>query len=100
MLLLVGLALGTVNDRAALSTPERVAGYYLLTGDFHVHAFPGDGALTAWDLRAEARRRNLDVITISNHNQMVAARIARAFIADQERPIVIPGQEVTAPGFH
>lgn len=72
----------------------------MLTGDLHVHAFPGDGALTAWDLRAEARRRSLDVITISNHNHMVAARIGRAVLRQDQLPIVIPGQEVTARDFH
>ncbi len=99
-LLLAGLVFGTVNDRTEVGPPTRVSEYFLLTGDFHVHAFPGDGALTAWDLRAEARRRRLDVITVSNHNHMVAARIGHALFPGDERPIVIPGQEVTAPGFH
>ena len=100
LLLIAGLIVGSISDRAALPAPPRASGYHVLTGDFHVHAFPGDGALAGWDLRAEARRRRLDVITVSNHNQTIAARIADRFSGDGERPIIIRGQEITAPGFH
>jgi hypothetical protein len=100
LLLLAGLIVGSISDHAVLPAPPRASGYYILTGDFHVHAFPGDGALTGWDLRAEARRRRLDVITVSNHNQTIAARIADRFNGGSERPIVIRGQEITAPRFH
>ena len=97
---MAGLVVGSISDRSVLPAPPRASGYSSLTGDFHVHAFPGDGALTGWDLRTEARRRRLDVITVSNHNQTIAARIADRFSGDSERPIIIRGQEITAPGFH
>ena len=100
LLLAVGLIVGSIRDRAVLPAPPRAGGYYILAGDFHVHAFPGDGALTGWDLRAEARRRRLDVITVSNHNHLTAARLSDRFTRGEERPIVIRGQEITAPGFH
>jgi len=101
ILTLAGLALGTFVDRPREREIPRVGNQFVLQGDFHVHAFLGDGGVAPWELAREARRRDLDVIVISNHNQQIAARIA----ADPERhrpgdPIVIAGQEVTAPRFH
>jgi hypothetical protein len=80
-------------------TPRAVGGYQILAADFHVHAFPGDGALAPWDLVREARREQLDVIAITNHNQMVAAHLAGRMRATPG-VMVLPGEEVTTPGFH
>ncbi len=99
LLLLTGLTVGSVADRPSGSAPVRVGGAVILTADLHVHAFPGDGALPAWQLRNEARHRGIDVIAITNHNQSIAARLPSGG-EDGELPLVIPGQEITSPWFH
>jgi len=100
-LVVAGLLAGTWSE----SIPEAVArrspaGEWILAADFHVHAFPGDGALPPWALRHEAARAGLDVFTISNHNRVSTARLARWMSQQSPGPIVIVGQEVTARGFH
>ena len=99
LLLATGLTVGSLADRPAPRVPSRVDGAVVLTADLHVHAFPGDGVLPAWELRREARRRGIDVIAITNHNQSIAARLPAGGRAG-ELPFVIPGQEITSPVFH
>jgi hypothetical protein len=103
-LFLVGGAViaGTVLDRPAARGPARAGDQFVLTADFHVHAFVGDGGVPPWELGREARRRKLDVIVVSNHNQLLAARLS-AFgsrLYADENALIIPAQELTAPGFH
>jgi hypothetical protein len=107
---LVGLTLGSVSatqqdslsrDPVPGAAGPREAGYEMLAADFHVHSFPGDGALLPWQAAAEARRRGLDAIALTNHNHGLQWRLAR--IASGWMPshvIVLRGEEVTAPGFH
>lgn len=98
-LLAAGIVLGTAVDRMPPRDLPRHGEFVVLTGDFHVHAFPGDGGVPAWELPREARRRGLDVIVVSNHNQMLSARLAVA-AGTRQAPIVIAGQEVTTANFH
>jgi len=98
LLVAVGLTLGTLEPARPDRTPQRVGDYFVLSADFHVHAFPGDGGLAAWDLRDEAGRRGLDVIAVTNHHSTLAGRVIGE--RDSALPLVIPGQEVTAPGYH
>jgi predicted metal-dependent phosphoesterase TrpH len=104
-LFLVGGAVisGTVLDRVPVADPRRAGDQFVLAGDFHVHAFVGDGGVPPWELGREARRRKLDVIVVSNHNQLLAARLSafgsRIYGADQNA-LIIPAEELTAPGFH
>ena len=44
-LLLTGLVVGTLEESVPDPMPRRAGGYWILAADFHVHAFPGDGAL-------------------------------------------------------
>lgn len=99
-LFLAGVLIGTVSDRDRANPPARDGEYWILTGDFHVHAFFGDGALGPWDLRREARRRRLNVIAVTNHNQMVTAHIAAKLPRQEGDPLLIPGDEITAIGYH
>jgi hypothetical protein len=99
-LLLTGLVVGTSVESRPDPTARRARGYWILAADFHVHAFPGDGALPPWALRHEAARLGLDVLTVSNHNRVSTARIARWMSRQSDGPIVIVGQEVTARSFH
>ena len=79
---------------------RRQPGYFVLAGDFHVHSFLGDGLLAPWEYSREAARRGLDVIAITNHNQIFAARVTAAAARMSGSPIVIVGQEVTTAKFH
>ena len=91
------VAVGSLTDLPRPAAPPAPA---VLTGDFHVHATPGDGALPVWEIQREAARRGLDVIAITNHDGNLALRIAQASGLLKPYPIVIPGQEVTASNFH
>lgn len=99
VLLLSGIVAGTAHDREPVREIPRAGGRFILTADFHVHAFVGDGGVAPWELAREARRRELDAIVVTNHNQLLAARLA-ASRSPSPSPIVIVGQEVTAPRFH
>lgn len=100
MVLAAGLALaGTVQDPPPA---PRLAhdGFVVLAGDFHVHSFPGDGALLPGDIAREARRRGLDVVALTNHNSMLSSRLARLLPSPANGALLIPGQELTAARYH
>jgi predicted metal-dependent phosphoesterase TrpH len=99
-LLASGIVIGTLRDAPRTHAPLLVNGYQVLEADFHVHAFFGDGWLAPWDLVLEARRRNLHAFAITNHNQVLAARLGRWFSRQVGGPIVLVGEEVTAPNYH
>ena len=46
--LAAGVALGTLTDTVPSREPLMVDGYEVLSGDFHVHAFVGDGGISPW----------------------------------------------------
>jgi hypothetical protein len=99
LLLVIAVGGGTFSDSVPARTRTKAGAYWILAGDLHVHAFPGDGALLPWTLRREAQHAGIDVIAVTNHNQTFAARLAR-WVAAGGDPIVIPGSEITNPGFH
>jgi len=96
----IGVAIGTAAGRVTDRSPVRSGDDFILAGDFHVHAAPGDGSLTPSELRREASRAGLDVIAITNHNQIAAAPLVSALDADNDQPIVLLGEEVTHPTYH
>jgi hypothetical protein len=100
LLVAAGAVLGSATDSSELPAPARTGEYWILTGDFHVHAFPGDGGLPAWELRREAARRGVHVIAITNHNHFAATRMAAGVLDKPGLPLVIQGQEITARGYH
>jgi hypothetical protein len=99
-LLAAGLALGTVTDRVPSRQRITVEGYDVLSGDFHVHAFVGDGGIAPWMFQNQAARVGLDVIAITNHNQTLAGRLGRWAARDRGGPLVLVGEEVTGRNFH
>ena len=99
-LVVSGIALCTFADTRPAYEPPFIDGYYVLAGDFHVHTAFGDGGLPPWDARVEAGRRGLDVIAVTNHNHLVASRVFRALFHSTALPLVIGGQEITAPNHH
>jgi hypothetical protein len=99
-LLAAGLALGTVTDRVPVRQRITVGGYDVLSGDFHVHTFVGDGGMAPWMLQKQAARVGLDVIAITNHNQTLAGRLGRWAARDPDGPLMLVGEEVTGRNFH
>lgn len=95
-----GIVIGTLADPLPRRAPMRSGEYFVLSADFHVHAFPGDGALTPRLLRDEAIRAGLDVIAVVNHNQFVAPRLIPWLPDDPDAPLLIPGEEITNPKYH
>ncbi len=95
-----GIVLGAAADRAPARIPPTRGGFIVLTGDFHVHSFPGDGALAPWDIAHEAGRRRLDVVALTNHNAMLSWNLAKALGWTASGVLMIPGDEVTGVGFH
>ena len=101
-LITVAVAAGSWADQA----PERpaarhVAGYEVLAGDFHVHAFPQTwSTLTPIETVIEAGRQGLDVIAIVPHARVWPSQIARWFASTAGGPIVLTGEEITNPGYH
>lgn len=100
VLVVLGVVIGTLADRTPSRAPMRAGDYWILSGDFHVHAFPGDGALSPWILRSEAARAGLDVIAVTNHNQVFTGRLANWISKRIDGPMMIAGQEITNPRYH
>jgi hypothetical protein len=99
-LFVVGLLAGSWADPGGGPPPARVNGYRVLAADLHVHGFFGDGALPPWEIRKEARRRGLDVVALSNHNQIVAGRIDGWLSGTASDPIVVRAEEITSRHYH
>lgn len=100
---LTGLLLTANAEVPAVRRRDMKAGYQVLAADFHVHSFPGDGVLPPWDLAVEARRRRLDAIALTNHNSMHSWRLTgrlAPIVGGRDGALLIPGQELTAVGFH
>jgi len=100
LLLALGIAGGALLDGRAPAAPLSAGGYVALQADLHVHTFFGDGTLSPLHLLLEARRRGLDAVAVTNHNQVALARFTRALSRLVGGPTVIVGEEVTAPGWH
>lgn len=99
-LLVAGIAAATAAPAPPAASPVERSGFRIVAADLHVHAFPGDGALAAWDIRREARRRGLDVVAITNHNQLLAHRLDRLIVPEPPPPLTLTAEELTAPGYH
>jgi len=100
LVLVAGIAIGTLTDHVPSRSPRHAGEYVILEGDFHVHAFPGDGALAPWTLRDAAARDGLDVFAVTNHNRTFTSRFAQWMAARSNGPIIISGQEITNPAYH
>jgi hypothetical protein len=95
-----GAVSGSAADRLPRRQAVRAGEYLVLSGDFHVHASPGDGALTPWMLRREAARAGLDVIAVTNHNQSFTGRLAGRISQIDDGPLLLAGEEITNPAYH
>lgn len=100
VLIAAGLVAGTWNDRPRDRPTRELGGYRVVEADFHVRSFLGDGVLSPFNVVLEAKRRGLDAFALTNHNQVLTARWTRWFSRRIGGPIVLVGQEITAPGYH
>lgn len=101
LLVAAALAAGTAADRPLAHEPIQLGGYRVLAVDFHTHSSMwSDGALTPWGLVLEAERQGLDAIAVTAHNEVFDAHVARWFSELVDGPIVLVGEEVSAPGYH
>jgi predicted metal-dependent phosphoesterase TrpH len=99
--LLVALIAGTLADVPEPRVHREMGGYHVLATDFHVHSFPFSwSTLSAFDTVLDARHQGLDAIAITPHNHVWVARLGRWFANAIGGPIVVVGEEVTAPGYH
>ena len=96
----IGLVLGWRWDRMPGTLALRSGEYFVVAADFHVHSFPGDGTLPPWDLAHEARRRGLDAIALTNHNQMLSSRVATLMPEAARDVLLLPGEELTTARYH
>jgi predicted metal-dependent phosphoesterase TrpH len=99
ILVSAGLIMGACTRQAAVD-PLSYEGGVVLTADLHVHSFPGDGSMPPWDLAREAERRGLDVIALTSHNNQWSWSALQAIGGPPSRTLVIPGDEITANGYH
>jgi hypothetical protein len=70
-----------------------------LRGDLHCHTLHSDGDSWPADMLAEAVRRGLDFLGVTDHNQ-VGHQADYARVRGEHLPIVLPGVEVTTYGGH
>jgi hypothetical protein len=98
------VAVGVLGGVAFDPRPERPVvrrgGYRVLEGDFHMHTTYSDGTLSPLTLVRQAERRGLDVVGVTEHNTVLASRMARAWSRWTDGPIVVTGEEVTTRAYH
>jgi hypothetical protein len=70
-----------------------------LRGDLHCHTLHSDGDSWPADMLAEAVRRGLDFLGVTDHNQ-VGHHADYAAVRGSHLPVVLPGVEVTTYGGH
>jgi PHP domain len=96
--------LGAIGGVAFDPRPERPivhrGGYRVLEADFHMHTTYSDGTLSPLTLVRQAQRRGLDVVAVTEHNTVLAGRLARAWSELTGGPVVIPGEEITTGRYH
>ncbi|MCA1645481.1 MAG: PHP domain-containing protein [Chloroflexi bacterium] len=70
-----------------------------LRGDLHCHTLHSDGDSWPADMLAQAVRRGLDFLGVTDHNQ-VGHQADYAAVRGEHLPVVLPGVEVTTYGGH
>ncbi|HVH46610.1 MAG TPA: CehA/McbA family metallohydrolase [Labilithrix sp.] len=104
VLVLLGVLGGVLYDRAPPArAPVVRAGHRVLAADFHVHTTLSDGGLSPFAVPWHARKRGLDVIAVTEHNGVLAARLAKLAaraMGDASKVLVISGEEITTREAH
>jgi predicted metal-dependent phosphoesterase TrpH len=101
LMVLGAIGAGSIADTPTASAARVVGGYHAIAGDFHVHSFPSTwSTLSPIGTVIEARHRGLDVIAMTPHESIWAAKLGAWFSGVTGGPIVIIGEEITAPRYH
>ena len=99
-LLFLAMIAGYVAKPVPSFSPTVIGVYAVLAGDFHIHMFPFDAStLSPWDAVVEARRRGLEVIALTGHNNVWTAKVGRWFSRLTGGPIVLVGEEIISPPY-
>ena len=97
----LSILFGTISDPAPARAESWRGGWRVLEADFHAHTRFSDGFLSPFDLVIQARRRGLDVLAVTEHNNVFPAKLARAYAAHLDgAPTILIGEEVTTKQFH
>jgi hypothetical protein len=91
---------GTALDPLATHPDVRRGPYRVLEADFHAHTRFSDGFLSPIGLVRQARRRGLDVLSITEHNLVFPGEIGKAWSDLVGGPMIIPGEEITSGRYH
>ena len=100
LLLTIGLVIGHLYDEPIVPPHNVRAGKRVVQADLHVHSRLSDGHLSPFEVVLTARRHGLDAISLSEHNSVAPAKIARWFSRLIDGPIIIVGEEVTTRDYH
>ena len=94
--LIAGAAIiGTIADRPRERETITLAGYRVLSADFHTHSSTwSDGSVTPFGMVLDARYQGLDAIAITGHRQTLDAKWGRWFSEKIGGPIVLIGEEI------
>jgi hypothetical protein len=105
--LIVGVCLaaaavvGTSIDTGRAPAGRTLDRYHVLATDFHVHSFPFSwSTMSIFDTVIDARHQGLDAVVLTPHNHQWVARVGEWFSRVIGGPIVIVGEEITAPHYH
>jgi hypothetical protein len=100
VLFIIAVVAGLLAPRPQAGTPLRLGEFRVLACDFHLHMFPLDeSTLSPWDVVLEARRRGLDVIALTGHNQVWTAKAGHWFARLTGTPLVLVGEEIITPSY-
>lgn len=95
------IVIGTSLDTPTPPAARKIGDYHVLAGDFHVHSFPSTwSTLSPIGTVLEAKHRGLDVIAMTPHDSIWAAQFGAWFARQSSGPLVIVGEEITAPRYH
>jgi histidinol phosphatase-like PHP family hydrolase len=101
---LVLIALGAVGGTwsAPMEAPVllRRGGYTVVDAELHAHTRLSDGFLSPMELVLVAKRRGLDVMAVTEHNQVLPAKVARWLSRRVDGPLVLVGEEITSRDYH
>jgi hypothetical protein len=93
--------IGTYRDTARPAAGRTIDRYHVLAMDFHVHSFPFSwSTMSVFDTIVDARHQGLDAVVLTPHNHVWVARVGAWFSRAIGGPMVVEGEEITAPVYH
>ncbi|MFO0661632.1 MAG: CehA/McbA family metallohydrolase [Polyangiaceae bacterium] len=100
LVVLAATIVGTAVDPLTPNDVVRRGAFRVLQADFHAHTRLSDGFLSPFGLVRQARRRGLDVLSITEHNLVFPGQLGKAWADAIGGPMIIPGEEITSGRYH